>query len=131
MRSKILCIDDGRTLGSLYESTIAKCNSYEYFKAGNGLHAYQKLRSAPKAYDLLVFNINMRGMTGIELLRKMRIKMKCDTQVLIITDLKDREIINSVLSLKISGLLLLPCEKKQVFDKVNEILEPQQGKLAA
>ncbi len=75
MPKKILIIDDSALMRRVLSDII---NSDKRFMlsdaAGNGLEAYDLITTNPGKYDLLVLDINMPKMSGIQLLEKLNDK---------------------------------------------------------
>ena len=67
--SRILFVDDEESIRLLYREEF-KDRGYEVVLASDGYEALQKFDE--KAPDLLVIDIKMPGMDGIELLKKIR-----------------------------------------------------------
>jgi two-component system, OmpR family, KDP operon response regulator KdpE len=66
---RILIVDDEPLLRRVIRTTL-KAQGYEAAEAGNGSTALEKLRSAH--YDLVLLDLNMPGVTGLEACRAMR-----------------------------------------------------------
>ena len=66
-QKKMLIVDDEETLTySLYQSFILAKRDYEVVTADSGEEAAEKLKS--KDFDLVITDISMPGMSGLELL---------------------------------------------------------------
>ena len=80
---KMMIVDDEETLTySLYQSFILAQQNFEVVTAASGEEASEKLRSS--RYDLVITDISMPGMSGIELLAYIK-KHYPDTEVIIMT----------------------------------------------
>ncbi len=94
---RILIVDDEETLTfSLYQSFIISKENYEIVTASSGNEAWEKFSEQP--FDLVVTDITMPGITGIELLKRIK-SGHPQTHVIIMTaygsDEKKEEAINS------------------------------------
>lgn len=69
MKKRILLVDDEQGIQLLYRGEFED-EGYEIDSAWNGEEALQKFRDNPP--DLVILDINMPGMNGIEVLRKMK-----------------------------------------------------------
>ncbi|MBX7151201.1 response regulator [bacterium] len=68
---RILIVDDEETLTfSLYQSFIISKENYEVVTASSGNEAWEKFTSNP--FDIVVTDITMPGITGIELLKRIK-----------------------------------------------------------
>ena len=97
---------------------------YDLTVAGNGLHAFQKIK-AGKHVDLMVFSMSMPGMTGLELLKKTRLDLRLGIPALIIANPKDKARLQIAAKLQISGLILQPCEVEKALGQIKAILKPE------
>ena len=70
MSKTIFLVDDSATI-LLSVSSILKKGGYEVEKAGSGEEALKKFNDGVKV-DLLITDLNMPGMNGIELIQKVR-----------------------------------------------------------
>lgn len=80
---RILIVDDEETLTfSLYQSFIISKENYEVVTASSGTEAWEKFTEQP--FDLVVTDITMPGLTGIELLKRIK-SSHPQTHVIIMT----------------------------------------------
>lgn len=85
---KILIADDSVTVLEL-EYRLLQNRGYEVSTAGNGEEALRKLREGQ--YDLLITDIDMPLMNGIELIRTIKKDLKLKALPVIIVSYKDKE----------------------------------------
>ncbi len=68
---RILIVDDEETLTfSLYQSFIISKENYEVVTASSGNEAWEKFIQNP--FDVVITDITMPGITGIELLKRIK-----------------------------------------------------------
>ena len=80
---RLLIVDDEETLTfSLYQTFINAPIACEVITAPDGLQAWHRFSEAP--FDLVITDIAMPGMSGLELLEKVKAQNP-DTQVVVIT----------------------------------------------
>jgi two-component system response regulator FlrC len=80
---RILIVDDEETLTySLYQTFILAKQNYEVITASSGDEAAQKL--AEKTFDLVITDIKMPGMDGLQLLAHIR-DNRMKTHVIVMT----------------------------------------------
>jgi two-component system, OmpR family, KDP operon response regulator KdpE len=80
---RILIVDDEPLLRRVIRTTL-KAQGYEVAEVGNGSAALEKLRSAH--YDLVLLDLNMPGVTGLEACRAMRASSDVAIVVLTVRD---------------------------------------------
>lgn len=73
MGYKILVVDDDRDLLKMLNSYFS-LKSYTVITAENGWRALEKLKTNP---DIIVLDVNMPGMDGIEVCKRIRDKVTC------------------------------------------------------
>lgn len=84
-RGRILVVDDSITTRTM-EKNILETNNYEVVIAVSGFDALEKLNA--ERFDLMVSDVEMPGMTGFELTRKVRQREDTkDLPVIIVTSL--------------------------------------------
>ncbi len=80
---RILIVDDEETLTfSLYQSFIISKENYEVVTASSGNEAWEKFSENP--FDVVVTDITMPGISGIELLKRIK-ESRPQTHVIIMT----------------------------------------------
>jgi signal transduction histidine kinase len=92
-RQTVLVVDDD---GAVREVTTAILESYgfEVIEAGNGPAALREIEARPQI-DLLLLDVAMPGMTGIEVARAVRTR-RPDLPVLFVTGYADRTVLHEV-----------------------------------
>lgn len=69
---KVLLADDSTTMRKIERRTLASMGIEDVVEASNGLEALQKLKELEYAVDLVIFDINMPEMDGLEALKQLR-----------------------------------------------------------
>ena len=87
-RKRILVVDDSITVREL-EKSLLQNGGYEVEVAVDGMDGWNALRAAP--YDLVVTDIDMPRMTGIELVTRIKADPKIHGVPVIIVSYKDRD----------------------------------------
>ncbi len=88
----ILLTDDSAIMRMFLVMNLKRMVKVNITEAVNGLDALKKLKTAK--FDLLVTDMNMPEMNGADLIRHIRLGMKSDMPIVIITtrgEAKDRE----------------------------------------
>ncbi|RKP56976.1 DNA-binding response regulator [Cohnella endophytica] len=136
---RVLLVDDEPTIREGLSTLIPWQElGYEVIDmAANGQEALQKCNQLRP--DLLIVDIRMPGMTGLELIRQIR-GLELDMRVLILSGYADFEYAKQAISYRIDGYLLKPVDEDELigyldqlrsemdsarFDKVNRQDEPE------
>jgi two-component system response regulator PilR (NtrC family) len=122
MKAKILLVDDEEILRENI-ALILRQEGYEVNEASNGDEAYQKFLDGK--YDILISDIEMPKMKGIELLEKVS---KLDPQLIsiFITAYGSLETAIAALRLGASDYILKPIDFDELILKVKRLLEFRQ-----
>ncbi len=116
----ILVTDDSAIMRMFLVISLKRMLSVNITEAVNGIDALAKLKSGK--FDLLLTDMNMPEMNGAELVRFVRIGMKSDMPIVIITtkgEIKDREL---GMSLGASGYLTKPVNPAELIKTVLKLL---------
>jgi DNA-binding NtrC family response regulator len=117
---KLMIVDDEETLTySLYQSFILAKHNYEVVTAASGEEASAKLETAD--YDLVITDISMPGMSGLELLARIR-KNYPQTQVVVMTAYGSEDKREEAMKLGARNYIEKPFEIKEIKQLVMEIL---------
>ncbi|MBO4415224.1 MAG: chemotaxis-specific protein-glutamate methyltransferase CheB [Lachnospiraceae bacterium] len=72
MTKKVLIVDDSALMRRVLSDIIAADKRFELTEsASNGMIAYDLIKADPSKYDMVILDINMPKMSGIELLEKL------------------------------------------------------------
>lgn len=123
---KIMLIDDDRFLLDMYSLKFKK-SGLEIDTSGNSLGALEKLRTG-SVYDIILLDIIMPGMDGLELLKNIRTeKLIPNATVIMLTNQADDE--EKAKNLGVDGYIIkattIPSE---VVDKVLQIYKDKNKK---
>jgi diguanylate cyclase (GGDEF)-like protein len=114
----ILVIDDEEeTRKNL--SGLLQGQGYEVMTASNGTECLQILSA--QRFDLVILNLVMPGMSGIEVLKEIKEKYK-DTEVIIITGCADKEEAISALRLNVYDFIEKPFESSEILNTISHCL---------
>jgi len=118
---KLMIVDDEEVLTySLYQSFILAEENYEVVTAASGEEASEKLQSAD--FDLVITDITMPGMSGLELLAQIRDKYPT-TVVIVMTAYSSEDKKDEALSLGARNYIEKPFEIKEIKQLVMEVLQ--------
>jgi CheY-like chemotaxis protein len=102
------------------------------YVASDGIEALEKLRSGeiPKERRLILLDLNMPRMNGIEFLRELRKDRDlCSTTVVVLTTSKDEHDVFNAYDLNVAGYLVKPvtfadfCERMAALNKYWSLVE--------
>lgn len=116
----ILVTDDSAIMRMFLVMSLKRMIKVKITEAVNGIDALAKLKGGK--FDLLLTDMNMPEMNGAELIRCVRIGMKSDMPIVIITtmgEIKDREV---GMSLGASGYLTKPVNQAELIKTVLKFL---------
>lgn len=87
-KRRVLVADDSITVREL-ERKILRSRGYQVDVAVDGMEAWNKMRA--EQYDLLISDVDMPRLNGIDLVRRVRQDQRLGTLPVIIVSYKDRE----------------------------------------
>ena len=115
----VIAEDEELQLNSLVKKVEKFCPGFTVVgTAQTGSHAYKLI--CEKAPDILISDIRMPVMTGIELMEKARI-MFPELQFIIISGFSEFEYARSAIRLQVSDYLLKPVETEELQKALNKI----------
>jgi len=122
---KILVVDDEKDVQVLFEQRFRKEireQVMEFVFAFSGEEALVYLNQHEQEVVLILSDINMPGMTGLELLDQIKHKyMKPSPVVMMITAYGDKENFDRAMQLGADDFLTKPLEFKQLKEKLKSI----------
>jgi putative two-component system response regulator len=118
-RRGILIVDDEEPLRRLVSRQIAR-DGYRCALAASGEEAWEMLQR--EEYSLVVLDIRMPGISGMELLEKIR-RTRPDTAVIMVTGVADRPTAIAALHLGAYGYIIKPFEANELAINVANALE--------
>ncbi len=124
---KILLADDSTIMRMVISMHLRRFTGASITEAVNGQEALAKLTQ--DKFDLLLTDINMPEMNGIELVRHVRTGLKSDIPIVIITtkgEVKDREL---GMSMGANGYITKPVSVKDLIMAVVNNLEEKKPPL--
>src|ERR1700691_1125733 len=120
MAKKILEVDDSPTIRQLVKMTLSRAG-YEVTEAEDGAKGLQK--ASAEAFDMVLSDINMPQMTGIEMLRSLR---KLDqykfTPIVLVTTESQPEKKAEGKAAGATGWIVKPFEPDQLLAVVTKVL---------
>ena len=120
VKATILVVDDSPEI-QRYLRALLELDSYRVMVASNGFEALETLRHDPVA-DLVLLDVQMPGMDGLEVLRRMR-KLSSKVKVIMCSGLNDPNKICEALSLGAHTFLLKPIQHLYLSAAVERCLQ--------
>ena len=122
---KILVVDDERDIQLLFQQRFRKeirNNEYEFVFTFSGEEALQYMEGHPHEAVLILSDINMPGMSGLELLGEIKQNYKEPPPVvMMITAYGDQENYNTAIKLGADDFLTKPVDFTELKSKLKEI----------
>ncbi len=119
---KILIVDDFSTMRRIIKNLLRDLGFNNTQEADDGNTAYPMLESGD--FDFLVTDWNMPGMTGIDLLKKVRTTEKLASMpVLLVTAEQKREQIVEAAEAGVNGYIVKPFTAETLKEKIAKIFE--------
>ncbi len=119
MKKKIIVIDDDSFILSSIEKQLNKEN-FEMEFINNPLVGLKRLQN--EKYSLVICDIRMKPLTGLELLEKIK-SIYPEIPVIIITGFIDDVIMEKAKKIGYNDYLIKPFRKKSLTDSINKILK--------
>lgn len=122
---KILVIDDDKMVLLTLKRLLAK-EGYRVFPAQNGTEALDLLSSANFEFDLIISDLKMPNMNGIEVIKEIRRlisdKKKKPIPEIIITGFAKEEIYLDALKLKAAAYIDKPFDMMPLLETIRKII---------
>lgn len=119
---KILVVDDFSTMRRIVKNLLRDLGFTNTAEADDGSTAWPMLQNGN--YDFLVTDWNMPGMTGIELLQKVRADDRLKTlPVLMVTAEAKRDQIVAAAQAGVNGYVVKPFTAAALKEKIEKIFE--------
>ena len=118
MNFNILLVGDEETLRWVFKESLAG-EGYDVDVANDGFQALERFKMVP--YDLLITDLRMHGMDGLQLIREVK-KDNLQINVIIITAYGSGETIKEAMSLGVIELINKPFKLQEIKDGITRIL---------
>ncbi|HQO47263.1 MAG TPA: response regulator, partial [Candidatus Cloacimonas sp.] len=119
MRHRILVVDDSSSL-VLSLAELLKYNGFEVETALSGTEALHKIET--EDYDLVICDIEMPGMSGLEFLSHVRKDYEKEIDVILMTGYEDNEYFIEAIRNGASDFIRKPIDSKQMMRSIQTIL---------
>ncbi len=123
MKQRILAVDDEPHMLKLMERIITEKTPYQITTTSNSLEVPEILEKSE--FDLIIMDLKMPGMDGLDLLRLVKEKERFE-EVVIITAFGSLETAIEALSLGAFDYITKPFKKEQIIFTINRAMRWQQ-----
>lgn len=118
---EILIVDDAKSIRLMVQAILAELDS-EFEFASDGQQAYEMIEA--KQYDLIITDINMPKMSGLELCEKVRKELRFkNLPILVMTNKHDYTTVETVLNTGATDFIPKPINEVELQARVNRVLE--------
>jgi two-component system chemotaxis response regulator CheY len=118
----ILIVDDFSTMRRIVKNMLKELGFRHFAEAGDGLTGWSMIKTG--RYDFIVSDWNMPGMSGIDLLKKLRTNQKLKkTPFLLITAEAKRSQILEAAEMGVDDYILKPFTTTVLNEKIHKICE--------
>jgi signal transduction histidine kinase/CheY-like chemotaxis protein len=126
LTGKVLIVDDESELRALLFSMLQELG-LEVIQAENGKEALEKYESAPHSFDIILSDIKMPVMDGVELFQQLMVNRQESVNFFFMTGGVNDDVLNSVDdNEKIKGIIRKPFNLKALEGTINPFLKRVQ-----
>jgi CheY-like chemotaxis protein len=118
MNNRILLVDDEETIRYVLKEALVS-EGYKVDVARDAFQAMERFKAAP--YDLIITDIKMRGMDGIQLIREVK-KSDSDLKIVIITAYGSLETVKEAAKLGVVEMISKPFKIQEIKDVLLRML---------
>jgi two-component system chemotaxis response regulator CheY len=127
--TRIMVCDDLYGMRRLVVAALWALGFRAFTEAEDGREAWRALSQAPEPFDLIICDLNMPNLNGLELLRKVRADARIgSTPFIMLTANSDKANVSAALSAGANGYLVKPFSVKALGDKVSALWVKPAGK---
>jgi len=123
--ARILIVDDSQSIVDSL-SKILQISGYITDTAFNGSDALRKIHA--RNYDLIICDIEMPGVTGLDFLDRIRRTYESDVDVILMTGYLDQEYFIRAIRLGAADFIRKPVDSKQIIYSIQGILDRRRNK---
>jgi DNA-binding NtrC family response regulator len=115
----VLIVDDEDGFRSVLARRL-KSRGIQTFDVGRGEDALTFLQT--RNVDVVLLDIKMPGMTGVDVLRKMQ-EMECHSEVIVLSGHVLLDTAVEIMEFGVNDYLLKPCDTEELMDKITMAYE--------
>jgi two-component system, chemotaxis family, chemotaxis protein CheY len=126
MMAEILVVDDSKVMREMVIACLRQREGLSFSQAGSGLEAIERL--SLQHYDVLVLDLNMPDIGGIEVIEFVRAQDKLKTlPILVLTTRGDESSRTRVLEAGATLYMTKPFAPDNILQEVNQLLNPGES----
>lgn len=119
---RILLVDDEAAIVKIEERMLERLG-YRVVSRTDSLEALDLFKADPRGFDMVLTDMTMPGMTGIQLAREIR-TLRPDIPVVICTGFSDQIDADTIRAQGIQGYVEKPVTKQEIAATIREVLDP-------
>ena len=117
---RILAVDDDQNIRELLRTALDSQGKHELTLADSGPHALEILRTADRAFDLFLFDIQMPEMDGVDLIGHVRNKHGYkQTPIIMLTAMSEKKFVDRAFQAGATDYVTKPFEFLDLFARIN------------
>jgi two-component system chemotaxis response regulator CheY len=117
---KIMTVDDSSTFRKVLGLSLRGAG-YEVIEAGDGEEALEKLDTSP--VDMVITDLTMPGMNGIELVREIRSRSDCQSlPVVMLSTVGEEKTLEEGREAGATGWMVKPFEPEELLSVIGQLL---------
>ena len=120
-RERLLLVDDEADIVEMMHSLLEKLG-YRVDATTSSADALDRFRKNPEAFDMVISNHTMPQMTGMELIRKLRLS-RPDIPVILCTGFDEEIVEGHTAQLGIDALVVKPVRIAEMAGKIRDVLD--------
>jgi len=124
--ARILIVDDDAFTRKIVRQVLTGLRFSQIDEAEDAQLALVRLQD--KTVDLVITDVHMPGINGLELLRRIRgglAPLSRDTRVIVLTSFANTEVLGAAMALDVNGFLVKPMKPQVVEDKIDRALREE------
>jgi len=121
---RILLIDDSSTMRKIQRRVLSEMNpEFDVVEAGNGKEAIEKLKEFNYQFGLVLCDINMPEMNGMETLKAIRSEpQSAKLPVIMCTSVAEKGQVMEAIKAGATNYLVKPFQPEDLKNKINTVL---------
>lgn len=124
-KTQILVVDDSMAIVNSL-CAILKLSGFEVDSSFNGSDVLRKLRNSD--FDLVICDIEMPGLSGLEFLEKVRKEYDRELDVILMTGFLDHDYFIEAIRLGASDFIRKPVDAKQIVRSIHSLTERKRNR---
>lgn len=120
---KVLLIDDSSTMRKIQRRTLIALGINDIDEASNGIEGLDKIQGENYDYNLVLLDMNMPEMGGMEVLKAVRADPKSNNiPIIMCTSVADKELVMGAIHAGASNYVVKPFTPEDLQKKISKYL---------